>query len=119
MRVPINKGVDATSLAEALTRELGLPVAVSSRNPGVDDRGKPVAGVIVLIDPATGDPLPDQDSKKITRVLAGHAPPDQGPSTVQAFADAVASAASLDDLKAALLTYTTALLARENRRRAR
>lgn len=116
MRTPISKDVDPGTLADQLTAALGIPVAVSVRQPGQkDDKGKDLPGVVVLLDATTGQELPDQDAKKVADVLAAHVIPPDPVSPAKALADALGSAATLADLKAALVAYAGTLVSRESK----
>jgi hypothetical protein len=106
MRIPITKDIEASALASQLATALGIPVAVSSRNPGQDDgKGGTLPGVVVLIDPATGVELPDQDATKVAAVIAAHVVAPPQPTPHRALATAVASASNVNDLKAALAAF--------------
>ncbi len=120
MRVQITRDVDPDTLADQLKTALGMDVALSVRNPGQNDtKGEPLPGVIVLLDANTGEPLPDQDLKKIAAVLTAHVPPQPKPAPAKALADALRSGTNLADLRAALVTYADTLVDRENAARQR
>jgi hypothetical protein len=120
MRVQIGKDVDPGSLAAQFTSALGFPVAVSTRNPGQDDgKGGTLPGVVVLIDPATGNELPDQDATKVAAVIAAHVIPPPPVTPHKALATALGSAANLADLKTALLTFAGAVATQEDQQRQR
>jgi hypothetical protein len=120
MRVPITKDVDPGTLATQLSTALGIQVAVSARNPGQkDDQGKDLPGVVVLLDANTGNELPDQDAAKVTAVLTAHTIPVPPKTPARTLADALGSAASLADIKAALVGFATKVADQEDQTRQR
>lgn len=120
MRTPIAKAVDPGSLAAQFAAALGIPVAVSTRNPGQDDgKGGTLPGVVVLIDPATGQELPDQDATKVAAVIAAHVIPLPPVTPHKALATALGSAANVVDVKAALMAFAGAVVAQEDQARQR
>lgn len=118
MRVPINKEIDLETLAPRLKTVLGRDVALSARMPGqVDDNGHPLPGVLVLLDAATGEPLdlPAGAVSAIQNAVAAHVPPETPKSPVKALTEALGTASTIADLKAALVTYAGALVDREDK----
>ena len=111
MRIPITKAVDPVTLSAQFTAALGIPVAVSTRNPGQSDgEGGTLPGVVVLIDPATGNELPDQDPVKVAAVIAAHVIPPPPVTPAAALGNALATAVTATDLKTALLSYASAIV---------
>ncbi len=123
MRVQINKTIDSRQLAAELTAVLGVPVAVSARNPGqFDARGNPLPGLILLVDPRTGRDLPDQGETRVAEVVAAHTPvpePEPPKTPAKTLAEAIGAATNFADLKAALVAYAGGLVAREEQVRKR
>lgn len=120
MRIQNTKAVDAGTLAAQFAAALGIPVAVSTRDPGQSDgKGGTLPGVVVLIDPATGQELPDQDATKVAAVIAAHVIPPPPVTPHKALANALGSAANVADLKAALATFAGAVVAQEGQARQR
>ncbi|HEX5345964.1 MAG TPA: hypothetical protein VFW64_02510 [Pseudonocardiaceae bacterium] len=120
MRIPITKAVDAGSLAAQFTAALGIPVALSTRDPGQDDgKGGTLPGVVVLIDPATGAELPDQDAAKVAAVIAAHVIPPPPVTPHKALANALATAATPADVKTALMAFAGAVVTQEDQARQR
>lgn len=117
MRIPVNKDVDGGSLADQFTAALGRPVAVTTVNKGTP--GNVTIGTVVLVDPATGNELPDQDATKVNNVLAAHVVPPPPVTPHKALMNALASAANLSDLKAALMTFAGSTVAQEDQQRQR
>lgn len=120
MRIPINKATDPGSLAAQFAAALGIPVALSTRDPGQSDgKGGTLPGVVVLIDPATGNELPDQDLTKVNAVIAAHVIPPPPVTPAAALANALGSANNLADLKAAVAGFAGAVVAQEAQARQR
>lgn len=120
MRIPITNAVDPVALSAQFTAALGIPVAVSTRDPGQSDvKGGTLPGVVVLIDPATGNELPDQDPAKVAAVIAAHVIPPPPVTPAAALATALGSANSLADIKAALTGFAGAVVAQEAQARQR
>jgi hypothetical protein len=120
MRVPITKEVDPGTLADQLKAALGIDVVLSVRNPGQKDNdGVVLPGVIVLINPATGNELPDQDLTKINTVLAAHTLPSPPVTPARALSDALATATNLQDIKAAIKGFADNTVTQERPRRVR
>lgn len=120
MRITITNAVDPATLAAQLASALGIPVAVSSRSPGQDDgKGGTLPGVVVLIDPATGAELPDQDPAKVAAVIAAHVIPPPPVTPAAALANALGSANSVADIKAALTGFAGAVVTQEAQARQR
>jgi hypothetical protein len=119
MRIQITKDVDPTTLADQLSAALGIPVALSSRNPGQkDNQGNNLPGVVVLIDPATGNELPDQDLTKVNAVIAAHTIPVPPPTPAQALSDALGAAGSnVGAVISALKSYAGTIVAQEAQQR--
>lgn len=90
MEIEVSKNVDPTTLAEALTAELGFEIDVSAVNREVDANGEAVHGHIVLT--VKGERIPDQDSAVVAKVLAEHQPPPMRKTMSE----------QLDDIHAAL-----------------
>lgn len=119
MRITISSAVDPDTLATQLTASLGVPVAVSTRDPGqTDDQGSLLPGVVVLLDPATGQELTNQDQGKINLVLAAHVPPVVK-TPHRALADALGTAGNLQELRAALSAFAGKVATGEDRERQR
>jgi hypothetical protein len=117
MRIPITNAVDPDTLAAQFTTSLGIPVAVNTRDPGqVDDQGAAIPGVVVLVDPATGGELPDQDAVRVAAVIAAHVVPVVK-TPHRALADAITSANNVGDVKAALLAFAGTVAAGEDQKR--
>lgn len=120
MRITVNKATDPGSLATQFAAALGIPVAVSTRDPGQSDgKGGSLPGVVVLIDPATGNELPDQDASKVAAVIAAHAIPPAPVTPAAALANALGAANSLADIKTALTGFAGAVVAQEAQARQR
>jgi hypothetical protein len=120
MRVTIVKDVDPATLAAQLTTALGKNVAVSTRNPGeVDNDGKPLPGVVVLLDAGTGTELADQDPQTVANVLAAHVVPPPPKSPAKALAEALATAGNIADLRSGLVAYVKTITDQEDLARAR
>lgn len=118
MRITVTKAIDASSLAAQFITALGIPVAVSTRDPGQSDgKGGTLPGVVVLIDPATGQELPDQDATKVAAVIAAHVIPLPPVTPHKALATALGSAANVVDVKAALMAFAGAVVAQEDQAR--
>jgi hypothetical protein len=119
MRIQISKSVDTATLADQLSAALGLSVALSVRNPGQKDpQGNNLPGIIVLIDPATGNELPDQDLTKVNAVIAAHTIPVPSPTPAQALSDALGAAGSnVGAVISALKGFADGVVAQEKQQR--
>ena len=119
MKMQISKSVDASTLADQFTAALGIPVAVSTRNPGQKDpQGGLLPGLIVLINPATGSELPDQDLTKVNAVIAAHTIPVPPPTPAQTLSDALGAAGSnVGAVISALKGFADGVVAQEKRGR--
>lgn len=112
MRIPLNRDVNLGQLQDELTQALGRKLCFSSRLPGqLDNEGKELPGVIVLMDVDTAEPLPElskADEKKVNDAIAAHVfvdPADvKGPA--EELFEAIDSATSLDSLKVALKNFS-------------
>jgi hypothetical protein len=119
MKIQVSKSVDASTLADQFTAALGMPVAVSTRNPGQKDgQGNNLPGLVVLIDPATGNELPDQDLTKVNAVIAAHTVPVPPPTPAQALSDALGAAGSnVGAVISALKAFAGSVVAQEAQQR--
>jgi hypothetical protein len=119
MKIQISKSVDASSLADQFTAALGIPVAVSTRNPGQKDpQGNNLPGLVVLTDPATGNELPDQDLTKVNAVIAAHTIPVPPPTPAQALSTALGSVGNnVAAIVAAIKGYADSVVAQEAQQR--
>lgn len=109
MRIETTKLVDAGQLARDLTVTLGTAVACSTRAPGqFDSQGLGLPGLVVLLNPATGDELDDLDLTTIQAVIAAHVPPEPHPGPHRRLAEAAEAATTVAGLKAALLEFAQA-----------
>jgi hypothetical protein len=71
--------VEPDVLAADLSQALGREVAVATRPPGqTDDDGEPIPGLLVVIDPDSGDVL-DVPPATVTDALTAHTPAEPVP----------------------------------------
>jgi hypothetical protein len=102
--------VDLSALAAEMSGRLGRTVALSARMPGQTDQGgNPVEGMLLVLDPATGEEL-NVDGRTVSGAIRSHTPPPSpAQRREQAIRDAERKAAAGDT--AGALADVLALLA--------
>lgn len=111
MSYPLGKAIHQPTLSADLSDALGREVRVAQRPPADGDE----PGALIVVDDATGDEVDDLDVETVAGVVDAHVPP--GPVDHEAeFRQAVESATSVADLKAALLGGDTSGPGAEPRR---
>lgn len=116
VRVPINKEIDPRTLSTQLEAALGRAVALTVRQPGqFDDRGDPLPGVVIVLDPTTGAPLtlPEDALASLEAAVATHTLPPPVKAPAETLIDALETAETVADLRTALVSYARKTAARE------
>lgn len=121
MRTSLDRPIGVAKLGEELATALGKPVAMSARMPGqFDEEGKPLPGLLVLLDSETGEALEGVDEKAVKAVLDAHVyvDPDSVPTPVETLVEALEAATTVAGLKAALVDHFTGPAIQAGERRA-
>lgn len=88
--------LDLVALQAELADKVGRPVALQARPPQLDDDGNPVEGVLIVLDPDTGEEL-EVDGRTVAGAVRAHVPPPSaGQRREQQLAGAEAKAAAGD-----------------------
>ncbi len=94
--------VDLAAFTRELSDRLGRTVAVSARLPGqFDESGKPLPGVLLVIDPATGAEV-DVDGRTVNGAVTSHRPPPTAAERRTQALDAAERKAAAGDTAGAL-----------------
>lgn len=121
MRISLDNDVDLSKLSERLGAVLGRDVALSARMPGqLDEQGKSLPGVLVVLDKATGEPLdlPASTRSAVQAAITAHVPPVPTQSPASGLVESLRAATDVEGLKSALLDYASSLVEREERSKA-